>query len=56
MMDNNQIPNSKSQIIPNNQIPITKVLDIGYWNLFGYWCLIFGIYRALTFGIREQEE
>jgi hypothetical protein len=44
-----KIPNPKHQITNKLQIPITKrsvqmfgSLNIGYWNLFGIWCLGFG--------------
>jgi hypothetical protein len=34
--NNNQSPNDNDQIIANESI---TNLDIGDWNLFGYWCL-----------------
>ena len=55
-MANNQTPNNKSQIITNNQIPITKYsikrLRFDAWLLDYYYLvleLVIGIYFALGF-------
>ena len=50
---NNQSPNSNHQTNSNLQIPIPKLkksgkLVIGFWLLFGYWCLVFGISPLLA--------
>ena len=38
-----QTSNSKLQTSPNLQTP-TKRLGFGVWNLFGVWCLVFGVF------------
>ena len=39
-----QAPNTKSQINTKFQVPNPKSLEFDYWNLFGAWDLIIGIY------------
>jgi hypothetical protein len=47
-----QLPNPKFQIISNHQAPNTKrfsffkIWSLGFWLLFGYWCLGFGDSQA----------
>ena len=58
-MGNDQSPNSKHQINSNHQIPNTKQnrfgkLVIGHWLLFGYWCLVIGVFPLFAQETKEE--